>query len=526
MRKQFTGIFSNQFFLHFSSFGILILSVVTFYSNFTDFNFNSSFNSDSLGVINLFRDIFQEQGKLQSWRMAGSTTLFPDLSLFYLLFLIFGNDVLSITFIYGIIQVLLVTTLMCYVYRKLISPELKAFSWLIPLLFSLIFLESYYYTNDQMLPYLYTIYCYHTGTLINTLIAISISISNFKFGIKCVLLLLISFLAAFSDMLFVVMFVGPFIITNLLQFKFLGFKKTIILILIITTGVYTGNYLFKHLNETGFFIYQINIKLYSFDLMRESWRVFYDQMLYNVLTKGLVGFRTFLSFFFLILVFMTLLLLRKKLDSGTRYFLLLFVMILISLYASPIINGIYIRTDAIRYSAAAYLFSYCILAMVIAVILRFGVSDVRITSLLAALVLIITGSFVYNKFNYKGMNNYFSYYPPKVRALDSICVKNGLKNGVSDYWIGKWSTMFSKRNIRVHSVYQWTNIYEFGSNSEWYFNKEFDFVIPDRIDSAEIRKNFVILDSFRTPEILVLKVKKFVYVRNGNFLPKTLEASN
>jgi len=526
MKDKFIAVFSNQVFLHFISYVTLILSIVTFYANFTEFNFNSSFNSDALGVINLFRDLFDDGGSLQSWRMPGSTTLFPDMILFYLLFQVFGTNVLALTFTYGVLQVILITLILCYIFRKLFQNSLKQYSWLIPLLFSLIFLESYYGSRDQMLPYLLTIYCYHTGTLVNTLIGIAISISNIKIIYKAVILLVLSFLAAFSDLLFVVMFVAPFFLINIIQYKYLGIKQALICFVCVITGVYLGNYLFNYLNEIGYIIYTLNIKLYSFDSILNSWNVFYNQMNYYIHLNSILAFHVLYTIVSLFLVPASALLFRNKLDIGVKYFLWLFIFISFSLILSPIVNGIYINIDSIRYNAAIFYFSLTTMAIMLAVVLHLWIKPRAVKSMFNALIIITMFSFILYKLSVDGVKNYFTYYPPKVKALDSICEKHNLKNGISDYWNAKWSTMFSKKNIKVHAVYQWTNIYEFGSNLEWYYGKEFDFIIPDRLDSSEIRKYFTIMDSIKSPALLLLKTKKYYYPREGNGMPKTIETSD
>jgi hypothetical protein len=176
--QRLKHFFSGQVFLHVASFSILILSLATFLANFNDWNFSSTFNADAIGVPYIFRDIFIDGGHLKDWQLASAPTLFPDMILYYLLFQIFGNDFLSITFVFGVVQTLLISGLSVYIFRKLVKGPNREFSWLIPLFYCFVFFESYYILNDQMLGFLMLMYCYHTGAIVCTLLSMAIIISD------------------------------------------------------------------------------------------------------------------------------------------------------------------------------------------------------------------------------------------------------------------------------------------------------------------------------------------------------------
>ena len=137
-REHLAKILLSNTFLHLLSFVTLFLSVVCYYSNFTDYNFDNTFNSDSVGVPYLFKDIFKDGGYFKDWKLASAPTLFPDMVLYYILYQIFELDFLTITFWFAIIQVLTIAALSCFVFRKLLTGRSKEFSWLVPLFYSFI----------------------------------------------------------------------------------------------------------------------------------------------------------------------------------------------------------------------------------------------------------------------------------------------------------------------------------------------------------------------------------------------------
>ncbi|MFO0433966.1 MAG: hypothetical protein ACK5ZT_01880 [Sphingobacteriaceae bacterium] len=191
-KEQLFRFFSNQLIAHFLSFGVLIFSVICYYSNFTDYNFDNTFNSDSVGVPYLFKDIFHDGGKFKDWQLASAPTLFPDLVLYYVLYLIFELDFLTVTFWFALIQVVTIALLTSFIFRKLVPTDVKRFSWLVPLLYSIIFFEGYYFTGDQILPFLFSTYSFHTGTFLNALIALSLFVANIRLFWKTIFLFIIS----------------------------------------------------------------------------------------------------------------------------------------------------------------------------------------------------------------------------------------------------------------------------------------------------------------------------------------------
>jgi hypothetical protein len=516
--QRVKGFFFGQSFLHIISFSVLIFSILTFFATFTAGNFDATFNSDAVGVPYIFKDIFIDGGHFHDWQLAAAPTLFPDMGLYYLLFQIFGKDFLTITFVYGLIQTLLVAGLSVYIFRKLVKSRNREFSWMIPIFYCFVFFESYYLLNDQMLGYLMIMYCYHGGAFVCTLLSFALVISDLKLAMKAPLLFVIAGLSIFSDLLYVTMFIAPIVALQLVQFRYKGLKTSALYTGLILGGALLGYLIFNN-NSTN---HASVADQFNMSKIKTCIDVMYVQMDFEFRKKGFQSFLTYAAYIGPIIAFFIVIIFRKKLEPSLKYFIWFYVLFTVSTIAVPLLVGSYDSTDKIRYISGAFFFSAIVLAFLCSWMLSTISNFEWLKAGLSYTMIIVFFFLTFDKFKLDGLVNYFSYYPPKIRAMDELCKENGLTRGIGYYWNGKWASMFSRNNITVVTVYPSTNIYEFGSNREWFFKGTYDFVIPEAMDSAEIRKNFVILDTLVRPEITLLKVKKFIYPYNEP-MPKTIE---
>ena len=509
----------GQVFLHVISFSVLILSLATFVATFNDWNFSSTFNSDAIGVPYIFRDLFLEDGRLGDWQLGSAPTLFPDMILYYVLFQFFGNDFLTITFWYGLIQTLLISGLSVYIFRKLVKGSNREFSWLIPLFYSFVFFESYYILNDQMLGFLMLMYCYHTGAFVCTLLSFAIIISDLRQKIKTPLIFVIAALSIYSDLLYAIMFIAPVLILHVVQYKFKGVRASLNHAVLILFGALTGYVIFKIASTN----YVSVDNQFNFDRTKTCIALMYQQVEYEFRKVGFQSMLTYATWIVPIVALLTILIFRRKIEPSLKYFIWFYCLFTAITIAVPLIIGSYDSMDKIRYISGAYFFSAVVLAFFSSLILTLVRKYEWLKAGLSYAVILVFFFTAFNKFTTEGFVRYFSYYPPKIKAMDELCKENGLTRGIGYYWNAKWASMFSRNNITVVTVYPSCNVYEFGSNKEWFSRGVYDFVIPEGMDSAEIRKNFVILDTLIRTEITLLKVKKFVYPYHEP-MPKLKEA--
>lgn len=501
---------------------VFIFSVLCNFATYNQFKFNGVFNSDVCGIPSLFNDIFREGGSIKDWYLSAAPCLFPDVFLYYFFSEIIRLDFVSIMFFYGVVQASVIVCLSSYIYKKTVPESYKEYVWLVPIFYSFTFLESFYFTQHESFAFLMLTFGYHAGAYLNALISVSIFISDMKNGWKYLLLLLLSFVFTFSDILYVIMFVGPMVGVNFVLYRYKGPKFAFLSTLSVLLGCVLAFYTYNYVKQTLLFNYIEPNRMFDFQNIRSSFDVFYEQMTTYI---GLPGFRSFqISFAFIapIVCFVIVLARRRSMDMPFKFLLWFYVMFSAMVFIAPIINGSYTAWDTIRYNVSAIFFSMIILALFVGIIYRLLV-EFRLlrNSLLYALPVFLL-VLISLKFPPTGMKNYFSYYPNQVRELDSVSRVHSLKNGISNYWNAKSSSVFSKNQLKVLSMHGTVHIYEMGSNLKWFYNREFDFIIADKLDSARIRHLFIIKDTIKTANFTILKVNRFIFPV-GTYEPLTLD---
>lgn len=489
---------------------VFIFSIVCNFSTYNSFKLDSVFNADMLGAPLFFNDLFREGGSLKDWYMGASPCIFPDVILYLFFSELFHLDFISILFFYGITQSILVVYLSSFLYKKLAPPVYKEYAWLIPVFYSFVFLESYYNTGHEVFAFLMLVYGYHTGAFISALLAMCIYVSELKHGWKYVLLFLFTLLATFSDILFVPMFIGPIIVLNIFMFRFKGVKFSVLSSVFIVSGCALAFYIYEYVKAN--LVYFSNpSKIYAFDNIMPSLKIFYEHMLAYITLGGFRGFQIAFAFVAPIVCFIILILKRKTLSKEFKFLLFFYVVFSVIVFSAPILNGNYTAWDTIRYNIAPIFFSMTILALLIAFIFNRFITNSTTQLIVSYLIPVFFVFLISLKFSPVGLKDYFTYYPPKVKEIDSICKKYNLKNGISNYWNAKWVSVFSKNHVKVLSMHSTVFMYELGSNIKWFYNREFDFVIANKLDSARIRQLFIIKDTIKTPNFTVLRVNKFIF---------------
>ena len=113
---------------------------------------------------------------------------------------------------------------------------------------------------------------------------------------------------------------------------------------------------------------------------------------------------------------------------------------------------------------------------------------------------------------------YNNPYPPFVSCLDSLKLKYNLTNGISDYWNAKHIRYLSHEQLIVNQVFTNLGKYNWIHNRDWY-NKDkegekiiYNFVIPERLDKAQIPKRF------GTPMVTEQCEGKEIYIYEKGFI--------
>jgi hypothetical protein len=85
-----------------------------------------------------------------------------------------------------------------------------------------------------------------------------------------------------------------------------------------------------------------------------------------------------------------------------------------------------------------------------------------------------------------GTRSVFRFYPPVTRCLDRLAVKHKIRYGLADYWLAKYNTLFSKKGLRIYTVYPDLRHRRHLGNAEYYLggvnarnhdNPKYNFVV-------------------------------------------------
>lgn len=502
---------------------IFFTSYITYFGSLDSLKLEHFFNGDLLGIPAIFDDILRNNGKLKDWYLASAPCLFPDFFLYYLLTLIFDFNFILVFFFYGLIQASLVIYFSILFLKKTLPDSLKSYVWLIPVFYSFTFLESYYFTHDGFFVTLFIYPAYHIGPFIMSLICLNIYFSKAQPVVKFVSLFVCSTLAAFSDLLFLVIFIIPFIVTKLLLLKKEFIKKDLIVVILIIASSILGLIIYKTIQTSELAHFAQPNKIYAFNNIKPSWSMFLDQIKTYIFLPGFRSVQLIATFLLPVLCFLYLMLKHKTIEYKFKFFLLFFSGFSVVVIATPILNGSYTGWDIVRYFLSPILFAMAVLAIFYGKLISHLIKNEtakRYALLILPILFLILNIF---KFDSEKFHTYFSYYPDKVKEIDSVCVANNLQNGVAEYWNTKKISLFSKKDIHVHAVFSDGALYEFASNINWFRNKTFNFIITNKLDTALITKKHIIVDTITTPNFLIFKVKDF-YFPDLEYFPKLVDS--
>lgn len=423
-------------------------------------------NSDALYMPSLYLDLFVHGTGLHVWHLNGAPNFFPEMFLFFPLMALLKSTTLTIM-VYGVLQM----SLILYLIHRLLSLAQVPIShngrYLLLLTYLLIPLSAVL-NEGHLIPAQLLLAGYHAGFFINSLLAAILALSYMKNGgwSKLLILGVLIFLAVISDKLFIMGFVAPALLFFLVHLLQKGKKKRY-LVLIAVVGLLTllGLFSFRMLNFTAAIdMISTGGKMFQFDQIPEALGNFLHHMrsvLIDYPTQRLLVLATGL---FIVAAPVYLLLhlrkyLAKELDRGHAIswalilYLFLFTFIIL---LTPIINGYYIGRSLIRYNYAALVMGAAGFVYLLATLLspyslppwlRKNFSTVCSA---AILVLLLTVGIKNQAF--KGFKNYVNYYPEDVRILDELKSEHGLSYGLGGYWQAKYSSIFSRNNLRLYSV--------------------------------------------------------------------------
>ncbi len=468
-----------------------LLLVISMYSQLVPWEqINLIFSTDTLYLPSIYQDVFEEGGSLQGWHLNGAPNFFPDMLVYFLLMAVCHHFVLA-TFLFSLLQVFAIIMLFNGIFRR-VAPEAPLHYLLFPSgAICVILLEFFFMSKDTGFVFFLISNSFHTGAFVMAATGLYLSMRYLQENKQLLLFLLfiICILGAVSDRLFIVLFSGPLLFC--LPFWAGKKKQALILAATVTAGTVAGYLLFRKLEMGDFFHINRPHALLEYSRTGESWNIFSEQMLAYLKEPG---FRALTLYMFIIsfaAVTLIIIRLRKQRSSPVFFFCLFSVVFSICTFTAPILNGNYTGADTIRYNIYPFYVSGLNLAVFLyAQRLRYQQLRTGGWLLGTGSVIIIVTALLH--FSPAGLNAYFNYYPAESRLLDSLAEKHEFHRGVANYWVAKKISMFSKKNIKVHAVFDDLAAYPHVTNHNWHFGGHvFNFVVLNNFSDTSIYKHVV-----------------------------------
>jgi hypothetical protein len=479
-------------------------------------------SSDALYLPSLFRDLFIEGHSITDWHLNPAPNFFPDMAAYFAIEGLTGNFQLT-TIIFSVLQYFTIGFLLQKVFKAVFPNSSFSFPLLILLVTSCAILEGFFYSRYLLLVWLILINSYHVGSFMCALFCLWMCLRYIDGGSWRSLLLIFctGILAALSDRIFIVLFTAPVLFALMVLCKKIQLSKILLLSSAIILASGAGYLIFVFLNDK--YQYDIPREYLDKDAMLRSLSVFNDNLSSLISRRG---FFSLLLYIFLLstagIGFMTISRFRSF-NLRLKFYSLFFLAFTACVASAPILTATYFSVDCLRYNIfPVYLsgLNCAVLAMVYLTgprLRRWG----SVTLSLLSVALFITAA---STVSIRSLNAFLDYYPELARETDECASKNGLKQGVANYWVAKKVTMYSRKNIRLLQVYPDLSYYPHVTNDKWAFGQKFDFVILNHFgDTSVYRRDISNVAKVECEgELQLVTCRPFTYVQQTGTRVQTI----
>lgn len=443
------------------------------------------FNTDSLYLPSIYKDLFQDGGSLKGWHLNHAPGFFPDMPLFFLSTAIGWSNYIIGTLLFGVFQYLIILITLKYIFKQFHITE-KAL-----VIFNFIFAIAVFsftkhdYDSWFYLTFLLLTNAYHLGAFVNALIGYVLISGYIKSNNKIFLFLLavLSILAAISDKLFVINFSAIVLILSLLtaivERKLLKGRALVILVSLASAGI--GWFLSKYLADLEYYhIITAENKVFNWSGIYESWNHFrraISELFIPFSRYSILGIAAGISL--LIASYRIVMVLITKQSIQNRYLEVFVVTFALVTLLTPVISGAFTGFDAFRYNMPGFIVLWIYLSIQIAQ-WKWNPKIVSVVNLIG-----ITSAFVAFGINHEQWSKNINYYPEIAQQVDSLTDVAGVKYGVAEYWVAKNITLFSRSGIRVYTAYDVMTPWYHVMNQNWFYHQiedpskpvDFEFIV-------------------------------------------------
>ena len=506
------------------SFILNLLLVIALFSSLTPDDIKIYFNSDTLYLPSLYRDLFIDHNNLRGWHLNSSPNFFPDMTVYFILMFISQNFIFS-SFFFSIIQYMGILLLIPFLFRILIPQVCRIFIALSVLLMSL-FLSVTLMSKDFVFTFYILSNAYHTSAFIMGMICIIITLNYLKEPTtkRLLLLFFLCFLSILSDRLFIVVYAIPVITIMIFLMKRQHVREVYRVLLVNVIAVVSGMAVFMLLDSSNYIIIDRPHRLMDFANIGPSFRILSAQLteyLFGINFKSLIILLSLLSFTgTIILIFRKNR--KQKEDLFLKFYFLFSVTFTLLVLFMPVIAGNYTGYDTIRYNIYVFYLSVINTGIIAAVFFNDRMMNRSVRGIVTSIPVIFSimlVSVIIIEFSGNGLKQFLNYYPTIARCVDDAAEKEKLLYGVGGYWDAKYITMFSKKGVRIYPVYDDLVPYNHITNENWYTGRHavFNFIIQNHVaDSLAYRMRLGLTgERLNAGEAQLIKVPPFRYQPNG-----------
>ncbi|WP_317899708.1 hypothetical protein [Aurantibacillus circumpalustris] len=474
------------------------------------------FSSDALYLPSIFKDLFIDGNDMSGWHFNPAPNFFPDMIFYFLLMFLVKNFIYA-SFLFALIQYIFLAFLFVRLFKLVSQSNSSYYTLVIYSLLSFFILEFFFFSQDFWYVFYLIVNSYHTGAFIITLLCLVLSFKYIRDHkiIWPILITVIGFLMIQSDRLFILLYCVPICLTSLCLYKKIGLKQTILLngINILMVGV--GLVIFSKINTYAYVESNKFLKPFDFDVIKSQFGIFFGD-LFSSMTEFSIRTVTLYMFFISLgmMTYVFFMSLKNTKDTLAPFYALFSLIFSICVICGPMASGKFLGWDCLRYNIYPFYLAVLNVAVFFWYTIKTQVFLVTGKYLIVGFSILLM-SIGIAKFRYQGLIDYFNYYPEIVQNLDAVAEKEDLKYGVTNYWEAKVFTMFSKKGLKVYSVFDDLAIHQHVANDNWYFGNIFNFVILSNFADTNLYRKKIneIKYVSNLPNFRMIKCSPFTYFR-------------
>ena len=513
-----------------------LLALIVVFGSLNTYMIEVYFNSDALFLPSFFKDIFVDGTGFKGWNMNGAPNFFPDILLYSVINSVFPNFKIA-NLIFSSCQYMIILAGLNFLLKAVIPGISKWTLILINVLFPLYILVA---VVDQDFYFAYQVIsmAYHAGSVVTILYSAAFLFSylNKQSRWSFYGLIIMSFLGAFNDRIFISTFAAPMFVILLLEITWIKYKPLRVATIATSLSSAVAFALFSYLkvNNPYYKIIGLHERFLNFKNAISSLETFSEQH-WNLLKafelRSFIVAITFISLIISIFLSIRYLIKAKKISTfspsqktTTTFIVFTAGALFLNIFA-PIINGNYLGIACLRYATFTYLFSFAVIVFFIHYFAK--KSTILIKYISSAFLILLVSILISGFIKYEIKNTIVriaNYYPEEVQLVDEYAKENNLKYGVANWWNAKVTTMFSHQDLRVYTaINDKLNLWYHATNENLYHdydkgkyqNPVFNFVILTKMEPKVIKKHFgQPLDSLmHDGEPLVYILNEFKYNR-------------